>query len=510
MAVSYLTTNTLIESVKNRALIPTTQQTFTPADFLRFANEEMMMGVVPLVEQFHEEFFIFEETTPIIPGQRSYEIPYRATGNKLRSIYLLDSQQNRYPLTRVFADDLEYYQGNGYGQSIYAFYIANNCVNLLNVPSQDSNSKLLFSYYMRPNSLVDESRVARIASIAPTANLKFNPRTGFQLDSNTLVVPSHGLKNGSVISFESNFNYSLPYPLEYNRNYYVKNVNINTIGLYNDSLLTEEVYIRNVWESDPGQVSVINSTISFVSDTYYDELPDGLSGFFTPTPSQTIPSPLVAYSNSYFLKRESGHTYSIYTDAALTNRVILSSAGSDTFTFTHPVNADENTVSIKVTTYDITLTTNAAPNVFNLISKYDFIQANSPHKTLGYDRTCTSITGNLIRIEKEEFRAYLNNYNNAPAYNIPKPGDIVAVAGETIVPQIPDELHSMLAQRIACRCLEALGDREGLAAANAKLAEMESKSAILINDRVEGSPQKVVNHNSPLRQRFIGSRITRS
>ena len=87
--------------------------------------------------------------------------------------------------------------------------------------------------------------------------------------------------------------------------------------------------------------------------------------------------------------------------------------------------------------------------------------------------------------------------------------DLVTLAGETIIPQIPDELHSMLAQRVACRCLEALGDQQGLQAANLKLAEMEAKSATLINDRIESSPQKIVNRNSPLMRKGIGPRFGR-
>jgi hypothetical protein len=58
----------------------------------------------------------------------------------------------------------------------------------------------------------------------------------------------------------------------------------------------------------------------------------------------------------------------------------------------------------------------------------------------------------------------------------------------------------MLAQRIACRCLEALGDTAGLQIANTKLAEMELKGMSLIDSRVEGAPMKVNNRHSFLRQ----------
>ncbi|MFN9916610.1 MAG: hypothetical protein ACK53L_28725, partial [Pirellulaceae bacterium] len=72
------------------------------------------------------------------------------------------------------------------------------------------------------------------------------------------------------------------------------------------------------------------------------------------------------------------------------------------------------------------------------------------------------------------------------------PGDQVSLAEETSIAQLPTDLQSLLSQRVAARCLEALGDQQGLAAANAKISEIEQKAATIIDARVEGSPMKVV------------------
>lgn len=129
------------------------------------------------------------------------------------------------------------------------------------------------------------------------------------------------------------------------------------------------------------------------------------------------------------------------------------------------------------------------PTIFTINGLVDFIQVKSPHKCLSIDKSVTNVdtTNNIITF--------------SPA-DIPKElavGDHICLAEECIIPQIPDDLHSMLAQRVACRCLEALGDQQGLQAANAKLAEMELKLATVIDDRVEGAPLKVVNRHSALR-----------
>lgn len=504
MAVSYFTSNTLIESIKNRALIPSTQQTFTSADFLRFANEEMLIGIVPLVERFHEEFFIFEEATPLVSNQRSYEIPYRATGNKLRSLYLLDAQQNRFPMTRVSADDLEYYQGNGYGQSIYGFYIANNTVNLLNVSSQDSSSKLLYSYYMRPNKLVEETRVAKVASVAPSAGINFSTPGGFTIGTNELVLPIHNLRDGVSGKFSLVGSATLPHPYNDSDTYYIKVSNPSLVEIYSDEDLTMPIIMQNQWAFAPSNVNLIEDTITLNSALYSDSLPDAFAVEFTT--GGTLPSGLNTFT-PYFLKRVGTDTYEVYTDQGLNFKVDLLTQGSGLFSAQQVLIS--GTGAFTANTYDITLQ-NAAPSVFNLSETYDIIQTKSPHKTLRYDLVPVSISGSVIKFKKEDMRRSIDDLNNTPVYVLPKVGDMITISGETIIPQIPDELHSMLAQRVACRCLEALGDREGLTAANAKLAEMEERTATLINDRVEGSPQKVVNHNSPLRQRFIGSRITRS
>ena len=127
-------------------------------------------------------------------------------------------------------------------------------------------------------------------------------------------------------------------------------------------------------------------------------------------------------------------------------------------------------------------------------TEFDFISSNSPNKILAWD-----IPGS---INSEE-----HSITISPS-SIPtdlKVGDYMPVAGETCVPNIPTELHPILAQRVALRVLEALGDSAGLANAKAKLDEMEAKTGVLIDSRVEGSPVKIKNRQMQytLRGRFM-------
>lgn len=97
----------------------------------------------------------------------------------------------------------------------------------------------------------------------------------------------------------------------------------------------------------------------------------------------------------------------------------------------------------------------------------------------------------------------LTNVIQAGTVTIPKKlnvDDVIALPEETSIPQIPIELHPMLAQRVVMRCLEALGDTPGLQAAAAKLADMEAKTASLIDNRVESAPLKVVPRHTPIKR----------
>lgn len=119
----------------------------------------------------------------------------------------------------------------------------------------------------------------------------------------------------------------------------------------------------------------------------------------------------------------------------------------------------------------------------NELVKYDFVKARSGHNILDIDITLNSINSNTKTVILDSNK-------------IPKDlevGDYLTLAGQSCIPNIPTELHMVLAQRVAQRLLEAIGDTEGLNNATAKIAEMESKLTTMIDNRVEGAPRKVVN-----------------
>lgn len=302
----YYTTDTLIESIKRRAAIPVHQRTFTNDDFIAFLNEEMSLGLVPSVLRMKEDYFLITIDIPLEANQNQYEIPPRAIGNKVREISYKDNNGNVFEMTRIQVGDLPYYNIDNNSQWVYAYYVANNVINLMtDIPV--TSGYLSISYYIRPNQLVLLSQVGIIQSIDRT---------------------------------------------------------------------TGEIFLDKV------------------------------------------------------------------------------------------------------------------PTDFSVTEQFDLIQQISPHKCLSIDLSATDIN-TLTKTITLDTSAIPNNL---------KVGDHICLAQQSAIPQIPSDLHVILAHRAAARCLEAQGDMEGLQAANAKLAEFESNTQNLIDDRVEDSPKKIVNRHGSIRR----------
>lgn len=130
------------------------------------------------------------------------------------------------------------------------------------------------------------------------------------------------------------------------------------------------------------------------------------------------------------------------------------------------------------------------PQDFSVQQKFDFISTISPHRTLAKDLRPTGLDPltKTITFDPLTFTDKL------------QVGDHVSIAETSAIPQFPSDIQVVLAHRTAARCLEALGDQEGLQAANVKLAELEQKTQIVIDDRVEAAPEKVINRFGSVRR----------
>ena len=166
-----MTSEQLIASIKRRANIPDSQAMITDEEILDFANEEMLLNLVPLVVSKHEDYYLTSEDTVIQSGVYSYPIPYRALGSKLRELAYYDQDSERYsPLYRKSIDEITEDSARGTSSGANRFYIMNENV-VLDTNTDVAHDFLTFFYNMRPNSLVLSDRVASITSIDRTSGI---------------------------------------------------------------------------------------------------------------------------------------------------------------------------------------------------------------------------------------------------------------------------------------------------------------------------------------------------
>ena len=103
------------------------------------------------------------------------------------------------------------------------------------------------------------------------------------------------------------------------------------------------------------------------------------------------------------------------------------------------------------------------PKHFAGVEKFDFIQDENPNKILKVDvaKVDLSINTRAIQVNPSDIPDRL------------KVGDWVCEYGTSPYPNVPMELHPVLAQRATIAILEALGDNESLNKAQEKLRRIE-------------------------------------
>jgi hypothetical protein len=95
-----------------------------------------------------------------------------------------------------------------------------------------------------------------------------------------------------------------------------------------------------------------------------------------------------------------------------------------------------------------------------------------------------------------------------PMTSVPLPftiGDYVSTENECIIPMIPDDLHSGLAERACARILSALGDQAGMQMNATKLADIDKVQGTLLDNRSDGNPQKILARHTLLKFSKFGT-----
>lgn len=192
MALPQYSVEQLIENIKRRCLVPTSQLTFTDEDFALLANDELQGMVAPLVMSTREEYFVGHYDVPVPPGKR-IKFPNFSIGNKIRAVCYFQngSPDIQVNLPRI---DLDVVTGVGFSNymTLAGFYIEGNELVLYPANSVPVGTLIRIYYYKRTLVLAAPSQYGQVLSVDPNTNtvvLSFVP-AGWQVGTKLNAVSS--------------------------------------------------------------------------------------------------------------------------------------------------------------------------------------------------------------------------------------------------------------------------------------------------------------------------------
>lgn len=168
MALPQYDVSALIENIKRRCSVPTSQLTYTDEDFAVLANDEMQGEVVPLIMSAREEYFV-KYVDVAIPADGVIPFPENTVGGKVRSVCYLQ-QANPLVLNNIPRIDLDVVAGVGTQPMRSGFYIQGNDIVLYPNVSFSGTGQIRIYYYKRTLVLAAPEQYGQIVSIDTGTN----------------------------------------------------------------------------------------------------------------------------------------------------------------------------------------------------------------------------------------------------------------------------------------------------------------------------------------------------
>lgn len=150
----------LLDDIKIRGGIPTSQSTFTESRLLSLTNSVLSSSIVPFIDRTREAFYsrAFDFT---LGSDSSFLLPKRASGAKIEGASFISGTQ-KVEAIRYWEQEIEDTETPPYGR--HGYYLKGNRIYVL--PSDGGGyDTLRVSAVMRPNKIVAQSSCAQITAI---------------------------------------------------------------------------------------------------------------------------------------------------------------------------------------------------------------------------------------------------------------------------------------------------------------------------------------------------------
>lgn len=149
----------LLDDIKTRAPIPSSQSTYNETRLLRLTNGELRARIVPMVDKVRENYYLFDVDTAI-NSTGVYDIHKRAVGAKLFSLSLVDGQKKK-SLAFYTSNEIEDFDSAPGDEGF--FFKRSQVILCPRVPS--SWSYLRQTLLLSPNNIVASDDAAQITNI---------------------------------------------------------------------------------------------------------------------------------------------------------------------------------------------------------------------------------------------------------------------------------------------------------------------------------------------------------
>ncbi|TGM95043.1 hypothetical protein EHR02_00120 [Leptospira levettii] len=146
-----LTTDDLIENIKLRASLPTSQELYTTERFIQILNSEMKTKLIPFIMRMKESHFISQTDVTLENGRDYINFPQDALGQTILDLFINKE--------RVALNHLAEKENSNYG-----IYLEGYKIRFKN-PDYYRNKTITIYYYKRPLTLISTSKTAKVIGI---------------------------------------------------------------------------------------------------------------------------------------------------------------------------------------------------------------------------------------------------------------------------------------------------------------------------------------------------------
>lgn len=129
-----------------------------------------------------------------------------------------------------------------------------------------------------------------------------------------------------------------------------------------------------------------------------------------------------------------------------------------------------------------TVTLVSAPAAFTGQTSFDVLRGRPGFEMLGFDLPAT-ISGSTVTFA-------------GPLPADLAVGDYVCLPEQSPIPQVPAELHPLLAERVAAAFLRSQGDAAGVQASKLEQERLEADALVLLSQRMGGEVKKIIPRGS--------------